>query len=78
MKIFLFLLSLVIPFFLHAFLGKYLWNIPYGRMRIALGLVFLILSGFFIKHQRYFLAFLFFVLSLAFTTRGELFFEDGR
>ena len=78
MKLFLLILSLTIPLFLYVVVGKYLWGIPIQSMRVVLGLTFLFLSGLFIKNQRYILAFLFLLLSLTLTTKGELFFEDGR
>ena len=69
MKLFLLALSLFVPLFLWVFAGKYL-NVSYSEMRRVFGIVFLGLSGFFIKHQRYMLALVFFLLSLVLTSSG--------
>ncbi len=78
MKVFLFLLAFALPLLIYTVIGKYLINIPYRNFRIILGLIFLFLSGFFVKNQRFLLAFFFLLLSLTLTTKEELFFEVGR
>ena len=73
MRVLLFSLAFVLPMVIYVFAGKFFLGLPYPKMRMFLGLIFLILSGLMFKNQRFVLSFLFLLIALTLTTGDRLF-----